>query len=473
MATNVIQTEVSSDPFDPSLDRHVESALLLIPDVAGDRPGRCVPELALVRTLLAEFGRDTTGIAQQFTVTADGTSDGSGDLTLTISPPIITTDGTIPAAVGWRSPALLLMLMAAAMQLAFASWSALQYNFAYEMLSFSGREIGIQQSIREIPGFLSFAAVFFLFAMREQTFAMVSLVLLGLGTAATGYFPSAMGFYITTFIGSMGFHYYETMHQSLTLQWLPKRTAAATMGKILGVAGAAQLAAYALIFLAGSFFDLTYMTMFALAGGSTMLFVAFMVIAFKTFPEGTPQTKALIVRRRYWLYYALTFVAGARRQVFLVFASWMMIERFGYAFKDIAALFFVNAAVLMTVAPFIGKLVERVGDRNALLLEYAGLAVVFTTYAFVTSPELAIALHHGPRAFRDGDCQENLFPEGCRSGGHRRKHRCGVHDKSHRGGVHSGTVRLAVAGKPSRCLSLRRCDGCGVTGSRFYRSTQP
>ncbi|MGI9355572.1 MAG: MFS transporter [Rhizobiaceae bacterium] len=312
---------------------------------------------------------------------------------VTISPPIITTDGTIPAAVGWRSPALLLMLMAAAMQLAFASWSALQYNFAYEMLNFSGREIGIQQSIREIPGFLSFAAVFFLFAMREQTFAMVSLVLLGLGTAATGYFPSAMGFYITTFIGSMGFHYYETMHQSLTLQWLPKRTAAATMGEILGVAGAAQLAAYALIFLAGRFFDLTYTTMFALAGGSTMLFVAFMVIAFPTFPEGTPQTKALIVRKRYWLYYALTFVAGARRQVFLVFASWMMIERFGYAFKDIAALFFVNAAVLMIVAPFIGKLVERLGDRNALLLEYAGLAVVFSTYAFVTSPELAIALY--------------------------------------------------------------------------------
>ena len=71
----------------------------------------------------------------------------------TISPPVIAGEKAVPAAVGWRSPALLLMLMAAAMQLSFASWSALQYNFAYEMLSFSGREIGIQQSIREIPGF--------------------------------------------------------------------------------------------------------------------------------------------------------------------------------------------------------------------------------------------------------------------------------------------------------------------------------
>lgn len=311
------------------------------------------------------------------------------------APPVIAAAARepIPQAVGWRSPALLLMLMAAAMQLAFASWSALQYNFAHEILGFTGREIGIQQSIREIPGFLSFAAVFFLFAMREQTFAMVSLVALGLGTAATGYFPTHMGFYITTFIGSMGFHYYETMHQSLTLQWLPKKTAASTMGVILAVAGCAQLAAYALIFIAGSFFDLSYKTLFILAGGSTILFVGFMVVVFPTFPEGVPQAKKLVLRKRYWLYYTLTFVAGARRQVFLVFASWMMVERFGYGFKDVAALFFVNAAVMMIAAPFIGKFIEKVGDRNALLIEYAGLAGVFAAYAFVTNAWVAIALY--------------------------------------------------------------------------------
>lgn len=301
--------------------------------------------------------------------------------------------------VGWRTPALLLMLMAAAMQLSFASWSALQYNFAYEMLSFTGREVGIQQSIREIPGFLSFAAVFFLFAMREQTFGMVSLVLLGLGTAATGYFPTAMGFYITTFIGSIGFHYYETMHQSLTLQWLPKKTAAATMGKILSVASLAQLAAYALIFLAGHAFDLSFKTMFIIAGGVTLLFVAFMVLNFPQFQGEAVQSKKIILRKRYSLYYAITFMAGARRQIFLVFASWMMVERFGYAFHDIAALFFVNSALMMAGAPFIGILIEKIGDRNSMIVQYVGLTVVFTAYAFVTSPEIAIFLYILDHAF--------------------------------------------------------------------------
>lgn len=304
-----------------------------------------------------------------------------------------------PKSTGWRTPALLLMLMAAAMQLSFASWSALQYNFAHEMLSFTGREIGIQQSIREIPGFLSFAAVFFLFAMREQTFGMVSLVLLGLGTAATGYFPTAMGFYITTFIGSVGFHYYETMHQSLSLQWLDKKSAASMMGRILSVASLAQLAAYALIYFAGSFFNLSYTTMFLIAGLVTLVSVGFMVVAFPQFREGAPQTKKLLLRKRYWLYYAITFLAGARRQIFLVFASWMMVERFGYSFHDIAALFFVNSAIMMAVAPFIGLLIQKIGDRNAMVIQYIGLAFVFTAYAFVTVPALAIGLYILDHAF--------------------------------------------------------------------------
>ena len=318
--------------------------------------------------------------------------------TLPPASPASTTADALPKK-GWRTPAVLLMLMAAAMQLSFASWSALQYNFAKEVLNFTGWEIGIQQSIREIPGFLSFAAVFFLFAMREQTFAMLSLILLALGTAATGYFPTHMGFYITTFIGSVGFHYYETMHQSLTLQWLPKKTAAATMGKILSVASIAQLAAYAFIFLIGNAYDLSFTTMFAAAGGITLVFIAFMVWAFPVYREGTPQLKSIVLRKRYWLYYAITFMAGARRQIFLVFASFMMVEKFGYEFHQVAGLFFVNAAVMMALAPFVGKLIEMIGDRNSMFLQYIGLTFVFTAYAFVSDPNIAVALYIADHAF--------------------------------------------------------------------------
>ena len=257
----------------------------------------------------------------------------------------------------WRSPVVILMVMAAAMQLSFAAWWNLMNNFAVHELAFTGKEIGIQQSIREIPGFLSFLAVYFLLLMREQTLAYVSLVLLGVGVAITGYFPTVWGFYLTTFVMSVGFHYYETAAQSLSLQWLPKATAAASMGKIIAAGAFAQLVAYGLILVGWKTFDLSFTTVFLIAGVLTLVVVGFLLVAYPAFREGVPQHKKLILRRRYWLYYALTFMGGARRQIFTVFAGFLMVERFGYDVHEVAGLFFINGAVNMVLAPQIGQMI--------------------------------------------------------------------------------------------------------------------
>lgn len=302
-------------------------------------------------------------------------------------------------ATGWRSPVILLMIMAGAMQLSFAAWWNLMNNFAVQELDFTGREIGIQQSIREIPGFLSFLAVYLLLVMREQTLAYLSLLLLGIGVAVTGYFPTAIGFYVTTLIMSIGFHYYETMAQSLSLQWLPKATAAASMGKILAVGAFAQLVAYGVIFVAWKMFELSFTVVFAIAGGLTLVVLVFLILAYPHFREGVPQHKKLILRKRYWLYYALTFMAGARRQIFTVFAGFLMVERFGYDVHEVAGLFLLNGAFNMVLAPKIGQLIVRFGERKALILEYVGLIGVFVCYAFVTNATLAASLYVIDHAF--------------------------------------------------------------------------
>ncbi|NRG17989.1 MFS transporter [Rhizobiales bacterium] len=302
-------------------------------------------------------------------------------------------------AKGWRSPVVMLMIMAGAMQLSFAAWWNLMNNFAVHELDFTGREIGIQQSIREIPGFLAFTAIYLLLVMREQTLAFLSLIFLGVGVAATGYFPTTWGFYFTTFVMSVGFHYYETMNQSLSLQWLPKATAAASMGRIIAVGAFAQLVAYGIIFVAWQTFQLTFETVFLIAGALTLVVVGFLVIAFPHFREGVPQRKKLVLRKRYWLYYALTFMGGARRQIFTVFAGFLMVERFGYHVHEVAGLFLLNGVFNMLLAPKIGQLIVRFGERKALMVEYVGLIGVFTTYAFVTNATLAAALYVIDHAF--------------------------------------------------------------------------
>lgn len=293
----------------------------------------------------------------------------------------------------WRTPALMLMLMTVAMQLSFASWWTLTKNFAVDEIGFTGREIGMQESIREIPGFLAFLAVYLILFMREQTLALLSLLLLGFGVAITGYFPSVFGLFATTLIMSVGFHYFETMNQSLQLQWLPKATAAATLGKIIGVGAFAQLVAYGVIFLAWKTYDLSFETVYVIAGALTAGLVAFLWIAFPQFKQAVPQRKTIVLRKRYWLYYALTFMGGARRQIFTVFAGFLMVEKFGYDVHHVAALFLVNGLFNMIFAPVIGRWIVKWGERKALTVEYIGLICVFTAYAFVTDPWVAGALY--------------------------------------------------------------------------------
>ncbi|HQF31134.1 MAG TPA: MFS transporter, partial [Hyphomicrobiales bacterium] len=282
---------------------------------------------------------------------------------------------------GWRSPAILLMAMAATMQIAFATWWALLNNFAVTEVAFTGREIGIQQSLREIPGFLSFTAVFLLLFMREQRLALLSLVLLGVGVAATGMLPTIWGLYLTTVIMSVGFHYYETMAQSLSLQWLPKADAPRQMGRILAAAAFAQMIAYGFIALAWKTLELSFAVVFGIAGATTVVVALALWFAFPVFREAVPQRKTLVLRKRYWLYYALTFMGGARRQIFTVFAGFMMVEKFGYDVHQVSTLFLVNCVVNMLFAPKIGAFIARVGERRALTVEYVGLIAVFVCYA--------------------------------------------------------------------------------------------
>jgi hypothetical protein len=293
----------------------------------------------------------------------------------------------------WRRPEVLLFLMAGAVPLSFATWQALLNNFAVERAAFTGAEIGILQSLREVPGFLAFAVVFLLLILREQKLAYLSLLLLGAGTALTGFFPSVIGLYCTTVIMSLGYHYYETVQISLSLQWIDKARAPETLGRIIAVGSFTSIVTFGLIWLAMDLLSLDFHWVYVIGGGVTVAVALGCWAAFPRYEEKVRQHRHMVLRRRYWLYYALTFMSGARRQIFIVFAGFLMVEKFGYDVGAITLLFLANALLNIWLAPKIGRMIGRVGERRALILEYVGLIGVFTAYAFVQNATLAAGLY--------------------------------------------------------------------------------
>ena len=116
-----------------------------------------------------------------------------------------------------------------------------------------GDGIGIIQSVREIPGFLALLAIFVIRLIPEHRLSALSILLLGIGIAATGALPSLSGLALTTLVMSFGFHYYETTNQSLTLQYFDRETAPLVFGKLRAYASASSIVSGAAIFLLASF----------------------------------------------------------------------------------------------------------------------------------------------------------------------------------------------------------------------------
>ncbi|MCH2056434.1 MAG: MFS transporter [Thalassotalea sp.] len=293
----------------------------------------------------------------------------------------------------WNTPQFLLLAMAFILPLVFSVWMVLLNNFVVEKAAFTGKEIGILQSLREVPGFLAFTAVYLLLFIKEQKLALLSLAVTAIGVAVTGFFPSAFGLYITTIIMSMGFHYFETVNQSLTLQWIKKDDTAHFMGKMLSAKSAASLLAFSSVWVLMKKFSWSYQSTYLLFGVLALVLTLLLAMSISQFETPTEQHKKLILKKKYWLFYALTFFSGARRQIFVVFAGFLMVEKFGYSVADISALFLINYVFNWLFAPAIGKIIGKVGERRTLVFEYVGLILLFVSYGLVESGKWAAILY--------------------------------------------------------------------------------
>ena len=279
------------------------------------------------------------------------------------------------------------------MAFTFSAWNALLNNFAIEAANYNGANIGMLHSLREIPGFLAFTAVFVLLVLKEQTFALISLALLVIGVALTGLFPTVYGLYATTIIMSVGFHYYETINQSLGIQWFSKEEAPAKLGKLLSIKSIASLTAFALIWLSFTVLATAYQTVYLVVGGIGLLATIWLWLSHPHFVQASTQQKKLILRKEYTLFYLLTFFSGARRQIFMVFAGFLMVEKFNYDIAEITALYMLNHLLNIFIAPKIGQMIGKIGEQKALTIEYIGLIFVFVGYALVQSAEGAAVLY--------------------------------------------------------------------------------
>ncbi|MDD3080352.1 MAG: MFS transporter [Paludibacter sp.] len=260
-------------------------------------------------------------------------------------------------------------------------WQTLFNNFAVEKASAGSVEVGAIQSFREIPGFLTFFAVYIMLVIAEHRFAVYSIILLGLGVMITGFLPSFGGLVFSAVLMSVGFHFFETANQSLTLQYFSAERVPLVLARFRSYTALTNIATGVLIWIMARF--LPYEWMFFVIGVLVVLAGLYSLPKNPVDELLPPQQKKLVFKRKYWLFYVLNLLSGARRQIFMVFAIFILVQKYQFSITHITILFVINNAISFLFSPYIGKAINRFGERNMLAIEYISLILVFLGYGLI------------------------------------------------------------------------------------------
>lgn len=270
-------------------------------------------------------------------------------------------------------------------------WQTLFNNFAVEKAGANSIQVGAIQSFREIPGFLTFFAVYILLLIAEHRFAVYSILLLGIGVMITGLFPSFVGLIFTGMLMSIGFHFFETTNQSLTLQYFSPERVPIVLAKFRSFTALTNIAAGLFIWLMAGY--LSYQWMFFVIGALVFMAGLFSLRKKPVDELLPPQHKKLIIKKKYWLYYVLNFLSGSRRQIFMVFAIFILVQKYQFSITHITILFVVNNIITFLLSPYIGKAINHYGERTMLTVEYVFLILVFLGYGLIENEIVATGLY--------------------------------------------------------------------------------
>lgn len=250
-------------------------------------------------------------------------------------------------------------------------------NFATS-LGIQGSKYTLIESIREIPGLLTVVFAMLTYFFSESILAALCLFTVGVGVLFYVGSSTYVWIVVGSFIYSIGFHLFFPLQDSMSLKFGKVEESGRILGFFGSVAAAAALFGTVIVIVLSKLVPMKII--FALSVTSAVIGGLIMFTMPK--PEGTVKPKTLIFRRQYKYYYLLTFLSGARRHIFTVFALMALTQIYHMSLTSMAILTLVNQIVNIFAKPIIGRIVDTMGERYVLLLNFGLPILVFLGYAY-------------------------------------------------------------------------------------------
>lgn len=254
-------------------------------------------------------------------------------------------------------------------------------NYLSDIFKLSEDIRGFLEVPREAPGFFIMVILAALSFLGDVRIAMLGMAAAGLGMLGLGLLsPSFALMIIWLMMYSLGTHMIMPVTPSIGMSLSNQESYGARLGTVSAFSLSGSIIAYVYIFLGFNFMHMTYQTAFI----TGTVFYVFAAFAMGLMKKGGPEVRKVkfVFRKRYSLYYVLAVVSGARNQIFLTFAPWVLIKVFGVMPQMFAILGMVVALVSIGTRKLIGKLIDSRGERFVLTVEAILLFAICLGYAF-------------------------------------------------------------------------------------------
>lgn len=252
-------------------------------------------------------------------------------------------------------------------------------NFISDDIKVNPGQLGIIESIRETPGFLSAFIAALTMAIPSPILGGITLLIMaiGLGMFSKIYSVEALVFWATFW--SLGFHCWAPLQPAMTLNFTKEEGKGESLGYIARIRDIAALSGMGTVAMIGG--QVALRPLFVVAGIAVA--IGAISIFFVSGKKSSLKLPRITMKKRYRFYYILTFLEGCRKQFFITFAIFVLVRVFGTSVSTVAMLMVINRVVTLIFAPIIGRIVDTIGERKSLSISNACLIPIFFGYALI------------------------------------------------------------------------------------------
>jgi len=254
-------------------------------------------------------------------------------------------------------------------------------NFQVDVLGLSGKQVLWLAGIREIPGLALMVIAALVMHVSLSRRAAISLLVMGVGYGLYAAVHSYAALIAAALVGSLGFHNWMPLQSSLGLALTKKEHSGRILGTLSSMGSLASIVGMGVTALLATTLPLRA---FYILGGVAICIGGLLILRIPaSVGERTVAQPRMILKGRYWLYYVLIFFEGSRMQVFGAFGTLVLVQDYGLDARGISLLLVASGVVNFFLAPRLGQLIDRWGERWMLSISYVALALCFVGYATV------------------------------------------------------------------------------------------